>query len=70
MSTKQCAACREFFSRFQCAAETHGECDCPQCQGYCACQEVEPDPEEDLKARRRRVRAALKTLADLKVVTK
>ena len=34
----QCKHCAEFFSRFSCSANTHGECDCPKCQGYCECQ--------------------------------
>ena len=33
----QCKACTEFFKRYRCAAATHGECDCPKCQGYCEC---------------------------------
>lgn len=37
MNKKMCRECREFFSKFRCAASTHMECDCPKCQGYCTC---------------------------------
>lgn len=33
----QCKHCAAFFSKFRCAAQSHGECDCPKCQGYCEC---------------------------------
>ena len=33
-----------FFKRFRCGAATHGECDCPKCQGYCKCPEGEEAP--------------------------
>ena len=33
----RCERCESFFSRFSCSAKTHGECDCPKCQGYCKC---------------------------------
>jgi hypothetical protein len=37
-----CEPCQRFFAKFSCAAATHGECDCPKCQGYCKCNlEVE-----------------------------
>ena len=36
-----CEPCQKFFARFRCAAHTHGECDCPKCQGYCRCIEVD-----------------------------
>lgn len=37
-----CAECAEFFERFSCGAGVgEGECDCPVCQGYCVCDEVE-----------------------------
>lgn len=32
-----CKHCRKFFARFRCSADSHGECDCPKCQGYCTC---------------------------------
>lgn len=35
--TTTCCHCRRFFAQFRCAAATHGECDCPKCQGYCEC---------------------------------
>jgi DNA (cytosine-5)-methyltransferase 1 len=38
---KQCAHCQAFFAQYRCAAESHGECDCPKCQGYCKCNEPE-----------------------------
>jgi hypothetical protein len=34
-----CSHCQQFFARFRCSATTHGECDCPKCQGYCQCEE-------------------------------
>jgi hypothetical protein len=30
-----CPRCEKFFAQFRCSAATHGECDCPRCQGYC-----------------------------------
>jgi hypothetical protein len=33
----ECKHCVEFFKRFNCSARSHGECDCPKCQGYCRC---------------------------------
>jgi len=33
----ECIECRAFFARFRCSAASHGECDCPKCQGYCSC---------------------------------
>lgn len=35
----QCKHCKKFFNElgYRCAAETHGECDCPKCQGMCQC---------------------------------
>jgi len=45
---KRCRRCREFFARYRCAAETHGECDCPKCQGNCQCgEELDPDRHYD-----------------------
>jgi len=38
----RCKYCEEFFSRFRCGKESHGECDCPKCQGYCKCDELHP----------------------------
>jgi hypothetical protein len=35
----ECSHCAAFFARFRCSAATHGECDCPRCQGYCTCNE-------------------------------
>lgn len=35
--TRICDSCRQFFARFRCSAASHGECDCPKCQGYCEC---------------------------------
>jgi hypothetical protein len=34
-----CRHCEQFYARFVCGAATHGECDCPKCQGYCTCHE-------------------------------
>jgi hypothetical protein len=34
-----CPKCEAFFARFKCSAATHGECDCPRCQGYCKCED-------------------------------
>lgn len=39
MKTK-CTACEKFFSRFACNFY-FGECDCPECQGYCECRQKE-----------------------------
>ena len=33
----QCVPCQVFFERFSCSALSHGECDCPRCQGLCHC---------------------------------
>lgn len=33
----QCRKCASFFRSYSCSACTHGECDCPKCQGYCEC---------------------------------
>jgi hypothetical protein len=30
-----------FFEKYRCAQQTHGECDCPKCQGYCECTQLE-----------------------------
>lgn len=38
---KRCGYCTTFFSRYQCAAAVHLECDCPKCQGYCECSDNE-----------------------------
>lgn len=35
----KCEACEKFFDKSVCSAQTHGECDCPKCQGYCECEE-------------------------------
>jgi hypothetical protein len=40
-----CKHCTEFFKRFRCSAATHGECDCPKCQGYCKCEKLPGTPE-------------------------
>ena len=35
-----CKACKAWQAKgFRCSAVTHGECDCPKCQGYCKCKE-------------------------------
>lgn len=36
---ERCPQCAAFFARFRCSAASHGECDCPRCQGYCTCNE-------------------------------
>ena len=33
----QCEPCARFFSRYACNQPL--ECDCPQCQGYCECNQ-------------------------------
>jgi hypothetical protein len=33
-----CQHCSKYFESFSCGARSHGECDCPKCQGYCSCQ--------------------------------
>jgi len=33
----KCAHCAKFFAAFRCSAASHGECDCPKCQGFCEC---------------------------------
>lgn len=38
-----CDYCDTFFKRFRCSASTHGECDCPKCQGFCECKVSEKD---------------------------
>lgn len=40
---KKCKSCEKFFSKYVCSARSHGECDCPKCQGYCRCP-VQPTP--------------------------
>jgi len=35
---EQCKHCKEYFSKFQCSAHSHLQCDCPRCQGYCKCK--------------------------------
>jgi len=35
----QCRHCKKFFASYRCSKITHGECDCPKCQGYCKCPE-------------------------------
>lgn len=37
MQQLTCTHCNNFFLRFVCSAKSHGECDCPKCQGYCTC---------------------------------
>ena len=37
-SHPRCVACARYFLRYRCSARTHGECDCPKCQGYCRCK--------------------------------
>lgn len=34
----RCEACEEFFERYRCSRTSHGECDCPKCQGLCECE--------------------------------
>ena len=34
----QCKHCTKFFSEYRCNA-SHGECDCPKCQGFCTCSQ-------------------------------
>jgi hypothetical protein len=34
----KCEHCQQFFAKYQCGKDTHGECDCPKCQGYCECK--------------------------------
>jgi hypothetical protein len=38
-----CRACRIYFARFSCGASRGLECDCPKCQGLCACP-LPPQP--------------------------
>lgn len=35
---KWCSFCKVFFEKFRCSMQSHGECDCPKCQGYCKCK--------------------------------
>jgi hypothetical protein len=46
-ATGLCDACTNFFMRFVCSAVSHGECDCPVCQGYCKCPK--PSANEQVK---------------------
>ena len=39
--TFQCKHCVGFFSKYQCSATLFGECDCPKCQGFCKCNQIE-----------------------------
>ena len=39
-SALRCDHCKRFFAQYKCSASSHGECDCPKCQGYCACNET------------------------------
>lgn len=37
-TTKKCKACRAWAKTGRpCTAQSHGECDCPKCQGTCEC---------------------------------
>lgn len=38
-ATARCEQCQDFFALYRCNAP--GECDCPKCQGYCKCHELE-----------------------------
>lgn len=44
-----CKYCKKFFAKYHCSAKTHGECDCPKCQGFCKCP---PTKEEVLERER------------------
>jgi hypothetical protein len=46
-----CKYCKEFSARFRCSAESHGECDCPKCQGYCECKEEKPKTPSKVKTK-------------------
>ena len=35
-----CPACKKFFAKYRCSKKSHGECDCPKCQGYCRCEKA------------------------------
>jgi len=33
-----CEPCNEFAAKgYRCTKTSHGECDCPKCQGFCEC---------------------------------
>lgn len=35
----RCVPCIRWANKgYRCSARTHGECDCPKCQGYCKCR--------------------------------
>lgn len=34
----ECKHCSAFFKSYRCGMTTHGECDCPKCQGMCECR--------------------------------
>jgi hypothetical protein len=36
----QCQKCDAYFRKYRCSAASHGECDCPRCQGYCRCEDA------------------------------
>jgi hypothetical protein len=38
VGANHCEHCEKFAALgFECSAHTHGECDCPKCQGFCEC---------------------------------
>jgi hypothetical protein len=38
---RECKHCEKFHALGRyCTAKSHGECDCPKCQGFCECKGV------------------------------
>jgi len=44
---EQCKHCNKFFENYRCSQQTHGECDCPKCQGFCECEPVTSTTDEE-----------------------
>jgi len=38
----KCQSCTKYFVNYRCSAASHGECDCPKCQGFCTCRVLIP----------------------------
>ena len=40
VGANKCKHCEKFAELgFECSVYTHGECDCPKCQGFCECND-------------------------------
>lgn len=48
---KPCECCENYFEKYSCGMLQCGECDCPKCQGYCACSDYVKELDGDYLAK-------------------